>query len=471
MTATSRYTLDPSCRVLDDGRALLGGSPLTLFRLGSSGAGVVEAIRAGKVPPPGHEPLTDRLVDAGAAHPSPQRGTGPRAGEVTVVIPVFGTPLWRLSDLVLSCGPCSVIIVDDASPRPLGSVLGADVHRLDRNVGPGGARAAGLALVATPYVAFLDSDATPEVGWLDALLPHLADDRVALVAPRVRSANGDGRALARYEQWRSPLDLGGTPARVRAGTRVSYVPAAALVARVEALRGIGGFDTTLRYGEDVDLVWRLDEAGWRVRYEPEAVVLHDPRPDARAWLAQRVGYGSSAAPLARRHPGALAPARMNGWSAVAWGVGIVSPPAGVTVAAVTTGLLVRTLSGLAHPLRVAFRLAGLGHLFAGRILASALVRAWFPFALAAALVSKRARRAVALAVVVPPLVAWARDRPRLGLVRALGLHVADDLAYCAGLWAGMVRERSFTAIRPVLTSDRAGPGAVEAVSGRGRASR
>ena len=79
--------------------------------------------------------------------------------------------------------------------------------------------------------------------------------------------------VARYDAEHSPLDLGPEPARVRAGTRVSYVPAAAIVCRVDAIREIGGFDEALRFGEDVDLVWRLDAAGWRCRYEPVATVV------------------------------------------------------------------------------------------------------------------------------------------------------------------------------------------------------
>ena len=50
-------------------------------------------------------------------------------------------------------------------------------------------------------------------------------------------------------------------------------------------------------------------------------------------------------------------------------------------------------------------------------------------------------------------MAWVRDRPEIDPIRAMGLHVADDLAYCVGLWRGMLRERSLAAIRPVLTTD------------------
>src|SRR5690606_2057202 len=162
---------------------------------------------------------------------------------------------------------------------------------------------AGLEHVTTPLVAFVDADVDTggDRRWMAPLLAHFADPRVALVAPRVVTPGGG------YEHRHSPLDLGTAPARIRAGTRVSYVPAAALVCRTDALRAVGGFASDLRVGEDVDLVWRLDAAGWRCRYEPSVLVHHDPRPTWRAWWRQRVTYGRSAAPLAARHPGALTP--------------------------------------------------------------------------------------------------------------------------------------------------------------------
>src|SRR5690606_26633581 len=133
--------------------------------------------------------------------------------------------------------------------------------------------------------------------WLAHLLGHFDDERLALVAPRVRSAHGDvigtnpSRLLVDYERSHSPLDLGPRPALVRPGSRVGHVPAAALVVRRAALASIGGFDTELRYGEDVDAVWRLDEAGWRCRYEPDVVVEHRPRLTWGAWAQQRYHYG------------------------------------------------------------------------------------------------------------------------------------------------------------------------------------
>ena len=78
--------------------------------------------------------------------------------------------------------------------------------------------------MTTPLVAFVDTDVDVDDGWLEALIPHFADPRVALVAPRVMSSDGESSTIAGYELSRSPLDLGSEPGRIAAGSRISYVP-------------------------------------------------------------------------------------------------------------------------------------------------------------------------------------------------------------------------------------------------------
>ena len=63
---------------------------------------------------------------------------------------------------------------------------------------------------------------------------------------------GNGPVLA-YEAARSPLDLGDEPGLAGPGRRVGFVPATALVVRRSAFEAVGGFDTRLTVGEDVDL--------------------------------------------------------------------------------------------------------------------------------------------------------------------------------------------------------------------------
>ena len=415
-----RYQLDRS--IERHGNVVIGGSPLKLFRLTSGGVAVVDRIERGDAVEP--SVLVDRLLDAGAIHPLlvvADEAHRFAATDVTIVVPVHG---------VLRHAPAGAIVVDDASPSP---VAGATI-RLETNVGAGGARMAGLEHVTTPLVAFVDSGVTLPDAWLDGLLPHFDDARVGLVAPRIRSTPG-ASALERYEAQRSPLDLGPEPGRIRAGTRVSYVPAAALVVRVDAIHQVGGFDIDVRFGEDVDLLWRLDEAGWSCRYEPAVVARHRPRPTWREWVGQRIDYGSSAAPLAIRHPGRLAPVRMSGWSAGSWALAAAGHPlAGVAVGASSAAALVPKLGDV--PPRVSLRIAGLGNLHAGRQLADAVRRVWWPIVLVAAIRSRRARL-VALASLLP------LRHP---------VHLADDMAYGIGVWKGVWQERTIAPLIPRFNS-------------------
>ncbi len=435
-----RYRLDSSWR-RPNSNTVIAGSPLRIFRLTDGGARVIsDAATADLEPTPTQQALLDRFVDAGALHPIPTSGpvTGPfTTADVTVVVPAYNRiPTWATAQ---------TIVVDDDSSPPL---AGAQ-SRHATNRGPGAARNTGLAQVTTPLVAFVDSDVSlADEHWLEPLLAHFADERVALVAPQVQSAPG-ATWLAAYEQRNSPLDLGDEPARITAGTRVSYVPAAAIVCRVDAVRAIGGFDECLRTGEDVDLVWRLLAEGHRCRYEPRSVVLHQPRTTLAALLRQRFGFGQSATPLAIRHPGALAPVRVNVWSAIVWALVLLRRPLlALTVLAGAIAALARKLRAI--PPMESARLAGLGTVAAGRQLADATTRVWWPIALLTATTVRRSRLPIAAAVIAPAAAAAIRQRSKQPLVDA-PVQLLDRMAYGAGVWAGAASARDFAALLPQIS--------------------
>lgn len=448
---TWRITLDPGTRRIDDGRVLVGGAPLRLLRLSPAGAKAVDELADGAPIGTSHtrQQLARRLLDTGIALPRPTAASR-TAREVTVVVPVYGDapPLAR----VASAG--AVVVVDDASPSPV-VAAGARVIRHDDNRGPAAARNTGWRAATTELVAFLDADCDPTLGWLEALLAHFDDPEVAAVAPRITAPiEADlPRWVAAYESAHPTLDRGPHEGLVRPRGRVPFVPTAALVARRSALEAVGGFDEAMRVGEDVDLVWRLVDAGWQVRYEPSVIVHHAARSTLGAWLRQRFDYGTSAAALARRHGTKVAPLAVSPWTAASWAlVGAGAPVAGVALAASTTAALAPKLRGLQRPWREALRLAGLGHLYGGRAVADAIRRPWWPLAAVAAMVSRRARRAVALCVATSAAADWRADRPPLGPLQWGLVRLLDDAAYGAGVWAGCGRARSFTALRPDLTS-------------------
>ena len=389
--------------------------------------------------------------------------------------------------------------MDDASADPgaiaaIAAAHGARVIRRPVNGGPGAARNTGLAAASTELVAFLDSDCVPEPGWLDRLLPHFADPAVGAVAPRIVPHEAGTSWLARYEGASSTLDMGARPSIVRPGARVSYVPGAALVVRRAAAGA--GFADGMFVGEDVDFIWRLSAAGWRVRYEPSATMGHDHRVRFRAWFSRRADYGTSAAALEQLHPGAVRPLYASWWTVGAWAAALSGRP--VTAAALTaaaTALLARRLStvtGETWPLpapapaatrprphatlapdnskkrgagppeparraeawRLAARLAGGGTLAAARPIGSALSRTWWPLAIPAAIAFPRLRRPVAALILLPPLLDWADRRPPLDPARYVAARLLDDAAYSLGVWHGCLKRRTIAPLLPVIGGKR-----------------
>ena len=432
--------------------ALLGGSPLRLLRLSPRARALLDGDRVVVRDDVGAE-LAARLLDGGLAVPElPPRP----ADDVTVVIPVRDRPegLTRLLE-ALGGDPATakipVVVVDDGSVPPV-VAPGVTVLRHETARGPAAARNTGLRAVTTAFVAFLDSDCVPRPGWLERLRPHLDDPRLALVAPRVVALDTRRSWLSAYEVAASALDMGAHPAGVRPLAAVSYVPSAALLARRAALGN--GFDETMHVAEDVDLVWRLTAAGWRVRYDPAAQVAHDHPTRTADWLRRRAFYGTGAALLAARHGSAVAPVVLAPESALAWALAVAGGRRGRVAAA---GVLALTSLRLARRLRrpgerlplgfaVALVLRGQGA--SGRALARAVTRHHWPLALAAAVLSRRSRRGVLAVALADGLAAWWPYRRRGGPVRFLLARRLEDLAYGAGLWGGAVRARDLRALLP-----------------------
>ncbi|WP_163753878.1 mycofactocin biosynthesis glycosyltransferase MftF [Mycobacterium botniense] len=455
--------VDRRVRVLGGGSTLLGGSPTRLLRLAPAAQQMLSDGRL-KVHDALSAQLARTLLDATVAHPRP--AGGPSHRDVTIVIPVRDNAS-GLRRLLTSLRGLRVIIVDDGSSRPVepddyaSSSCDVEVLRHPRSRGPAAARNTGLSYCTTDFVAFLDSDVVPRRGWLEALLGHFCDPTVALVAPRIISLTQSDHLLARYEAVRSSLDLGQREAPVIPYSAVSYVPSAAIICRTSMLRDIGGFDETLQSGEDVDLCWRLVEAGARLRYEPIALVAHDHRTELRDWLARRAFYGSSAAPLSIRHPDKTAPLVISGWALAAWvlmavgsGIGYL---ASLAAAALTGRRIAATMQGADTQLWDVVAVAARGLWSAALQLASAICRHYWPIALCAAIVSRQFRRAVIIAAIVDGVVDWIDrrgvtddDARPIGLLSYLLLKRLDDLAYGAGLWCGVLRERNVGALKPQI---------------------
>jgi N-acetylglucosaminyl-diphospho-decaprenol L-rhamnosyltransferase len=194
--------------------------------------------------------------------------------------------------------PPHVVVVDNGSSD--GSA--ADVARslpevtmLHPGANLGYARAANLGIAATdaPVVAICNPDLEVREGAAAALVRRLASEAdLGAVGPMIRNTDGtiypSARSVPRVRDaighgllglvWRTnPFtrryrQLDADPGRPR---DVDWVSGAAVWLRREALATVGGWDERyFMYVEDVDLCWQLRQHGWRVAYEPGAVITH-----------------------------------------------------------------------------------------------------------------------------------------------------------------------------------------------------
>ena len=454
--------------VCDGGRSLLGTSTGRLVYLKPRAAALFDSDLL-VVADLTSAALARLLLDRDLVDPWwPDRADDDGVTDVTIVVPVRDRPAQL--DRLLATLPTHVpvVVVDDGSTDEAATARVARQHwatviRHEVSRGPAAARNTGFRAADTAYVAFLDSDVVPVPGWLATLRRHFDDPLMGLVAPRVLGLAPDPTAwradrrrargwLHRYEAARSSLDLGDTPASVRPHGPVAYLPSAALMVRREAWGT--GFDEDLRVGEDVDLVWRTHEAGWRIRYEPVAVVRHEHRTDISEWLSRKAFYGTSADLLAARHGDAVAPMVLNPWTAMFTGALLAqrrwSIPVAAAAYAVTTLRISRRLHRSDRPVRTAATLTAVGAVSSLWQTASALTRHYWPVAVIAAVVSRRARRALLVAAVAEGLLDHHRTRPDLDPLRYIAARRLDDLAYGSGVWLGAWRGRSLRALRPAV---------------------
>jgi N-acetylglucosaminyl-diphospho-decaprenol L-rhamnosyltransferase len=186
-------------------------------------------------------------------------------------------------DAVLPEG-APVLVVDNASTDGTSQLLAErypQVRVVDNpsNTGFAGGVTTALAHVDTTYAVLLNNDAEVRPGWLAALLKPLEDRAVGAVTSKLVLPDGKLNSAGGYlEGLGYGHDLGfGEPddGRFDAPGEVAYGCGAALALRMDAVRAIGGMDPRyFLYYEDVDLSWRLWLAGWKVVYEPGAVVVH-----------------------------------------------------------------------------------------------------------------------------------------------------------------------------------------------------
>jgi GT2 family glycosyltransferase len=194
-----------------------------------------------------------------------------------------------------------VIIVDDGSTDRTREIAERyPQFRLisHENRGLSAARNDGIYAAKGEIVAFTDSDCAVDPDWLVFLVRRLvSEDFAAVGGPNVPPPE---------DHWipevvsRCP---GGPTHVLLTDLEAEHVPGCNMAFWRDKLLEVGLFDPIYRAaGDDVDICWRLQNAGYKIGFAASALVWHRRRATIGAYLQQQRGYGRAESLLYFKHP-------------------------------------------------------------------------------------------------------------------------------------------------------------------------
>lgn len=199
-----------------------------------------------------------------------------------------------LPSVVAHTKGAEIIVADNGSTDNSLEVLakefpGVQTIVLDKNYGFAEGYNRAIAQVDSEYVVLLNSDVEVTDGWLEPVLAYLdAHSDVAAVQPKVRSwlrrthfehAGAAGGYLSKlyfpYCRGRVLWHVEEDKGQYDTEAEVDWTSGACMCVRTKVYKECGGLDAAFfAHMEEIDLCWRMRNAGWRLVCLPQSVVYH-----------------------------------------------------------------------------------------------------------------------------------------------------------------------------------------------------
>ncbi len=232
----------------------------------------------------------------------------------SIIIPVYNRPDEvdeLLSGLInQTIKDFEVIIVEDGSKSPCKAIVDKykdqlDIHYLwKENGGPSAARNMGVASCQGEYVLILDSDCIIPEGYLTAVENELQQEPCD-------AFGGPDKANAAFTPLQKAINYTMTSFFTTGGIRGGkkkldkfYPRSFNMGMKTKVYKQLDGF-SNMRFGEDIDLSYRVFENGYSCRLFPKAWVWHKRRTDFRKFFRQVFNSGIARINLTKRHPGTM----------------------------------------------------------------------------------------------------------------------------------------------------------------------
>ena len=186
---------------------------------------------------------------------------------------------------------------DDSSARIRAADADIELVESKENLGFAGGCNLGVSKSSGEFVAFLNNDARPDAQWIRAAVAAFNEaPDIGSVASKVLDWDGQlidfvDSAVTWFGMGYKPFCAGPDTGDFETARNILFGTGAAMFVRSEVFDTVGGFDERyFMFYEDVDLGWRLNLLGWKVRYEPKSLAFHKHHASMSKFGAFRETY-------------------------------------------------------------------------------------------------------------------------------------------------------------------------------------
>lgn len=233
-----------------------------------------------------------------------------RCPEISIVLPVLnrekviGRCLKSLMEL--DYPSYEIIVVDNGSTdrtREIASTFPVDLITESRK-GPYAARNTGIQHANGEMICFIDSDCLAHKDWLRKLIRNFTDESVAGVGGQLQTYEPE-TSVEQFEDYAGILVYNLPQGIVQRDTNKflsGAVYTSNVMFRKKTLLEASGFDSDFMSGGDYHLCWKLQHMGYKLLFDPEAVVKHIHRSTVKGLIKQFFKYGIEQPRLLKKQP-------------------------------------------------------------------------------------------------------------------------------------------------------------------------
>jgi glycosyltransferase involved in cell wall biosynthesis len=212
-----------------------------------------------------------------------------------------------MSLLALSYPAVEIIVINDGSTDATERILREFADRITvittAGEGPSAARNRGIVAANGAYIAFTDGDCIVEPQWLSELFKGFSSEEIAGVGGDQQSPDDDTVFGKELNVFMKKTGFIGDYVR-DAGNgiiEVEHNPTCNVLYRTDVLRATGGFLEKLWPGEDVEIDYRLRQKGFRLAFNPRAIVRHYRPETLQSYARMMKRYGAAQAFLVKKY--------------------------------------------------------------------------------------------------------------------------------------------------------------------------